>query len=58
LLPGAREVSPNELELPAASLEALNESLSMLLARGVLVASVTPVYSSLERQFREAVNDS
>lgn len=58
LLPGAREVSPNELELPAASLEALNKSLSMLLARGVLVTSVTPVYSSLERQFREAVNDS
>jgi ABC-type multidrug transport system ATPase subunit len=55
LLPSARDVSPDELELPAMSLEALNESLSMLLARGVLVASVAPLYSSLERQFREAL---
>jgi ABC-type multidrug transport system ATPase subunit len=55
LLPSAREVAPGELELPALSVEALNESLSRLLAQGVLVASVTPVYSSLERQFREAI---
>lgn len=57
-LPEARVVSPNELELPAISLERLNQVLGELLARGVLVASVTPLYSSLERQFREAVRDN
>ena len=55
LLPSAREIASGELELPSMSVEALNESLSRLLARGVLVASVAPVYSSLEFQFREAV---
>ena len=55
LLPSAREVASGELELPAMSVEALNESLSKLLAQGVLVASVVPVYSSLEREFREAL---
>ena len=57
LLPGAHEVAPNELELPAASVEALNASLRVLLAGGVLIASVAPVYSSLERQFREAIDE-
>jgi hypothetical protein len=56
-LPEAREVAPDELELPAISVESLNQSLSVLLARGVLVASVAPVYSSLERQFREVVDE-
>ena len=57
LLPSANEVSPDELELPALSVEALNDSLRRLLAQGVLVASVAPVYSSLERQFREAIKE-
>jgi ABC-type multidrug transport system ATPase subunit len=57
MLPEAREVAPGELELPAMSVESLNQSLSALLARGVLVASVAPVYSSLERQFREVVDE-
>lgn len=52
----ARDVGPDELELPPLSVEALNALLQALLARGVLVASVTPVYSSLERQFREVVD--
>ena len=55
LLPSAREVATGEWELPAMSVEALNQSLSTLLAHGVLVASVAPVYSSLELQFREAI---
>lgn len=55
LLPKAREVATGELELPAMSVAALNESLSRLLSQSVLVASVSPVYSSLEREFREAV---
>jgi ABC-type multidrug transport system ATPase subunit len=57
-LPDAREVGPDELELASLSIEALNARLRDLLARGVLVASVAPVYSSLERQFREAVIES
>jgi len=55
LLPLAREVAPNELEVPALTVSALNECLRTLLLAGVLVASVAPVYSSLERQFREAI---
>lgn len=58
LLPNAEDVAPNELEVPAISLERLNEILQDLLARGVLIASVAPVYSSLERQFREAVENA
>lgn len=54
-LPEARFAGPNELELPPISIERLNELLKDLLAQGVLVASVAPLYSSLERQFREAV---
>ena len=56
-LPAARVVAADELELPAISIELLNQSLSTLLARGVLVVSVAPVYSALERQFREVVED-
>jgi ABC-type multidrug transport system ATPase subunit len=55
VLPLATETAPGELELPAISVEELNLRIRELLARGVLVASVSPVYSSLERQFREAV---
>lgn len=54
-LPNARMVGPDELELPPLSLEAVNAVLRELLLRGALVASVAPVYSSLERQFREAI---
>jgi ABC-type multidrug transport system ATPase subunit len=57
-LPDAREVAPDELELPAMSVESLNQSLSTLLARGVLIVSVAPEYSALERQFREAIEDA
>jgi ABC-2 type transport system ATP-binding protein len=54
-LPEAREIAPNEFELPPLSVERLNQLLADLMTRQVLVASVTPLYSSLERQFREAV---
>ena len=56
-MPDARVVAANELELPPVPVEALNASLRLLLAHDVLIASVAPVYSSLERQFREAVAD-
>jgi ABC-type multidrug transport system ATPase subunit len=55
VVPEARAVAPNEFEVPAIVVEQLNRLLLDLLTRGVLVASVAPVYSSLERQFREAV---
>jgi ABC-type multidrug transport system ATPase subunit len=56
ILGDVRETSPNELEVPPLTVEDLNAKLRVLLERGVLVASVVPVYSSLERQFREAVD--
>jgi ABC-type multidrug transport system ATPase subunit len=55
MLPQARAVTPNEFEISPVSVERLNQLLADLLARGVLVSSVAPLYSSLERQFREAV---
>jgi ABC-2 type transport system ATP-binding protein len=56
LLGDVRDAAPNELELPPLTLEELNARLRDLIERGVLVSSVAPVYSSLERQFREAVD--
>lgn len=55
LFPSARELAPNEFELPPLSVEAMNEALRRLLASGVLIVSVGPVYSSLEHEFREAI---
>jgi ABC-type multidrug transport system ATPase subunit len=58
LLVDAREIAPNEIEIPPLTVEVLNQRLRELLAANVLVASVAPVYSSLERQFREAVDEA
>ena len=58
LLRDAAEFAPNEFEIPALSLEELNALLRTLLERGVRIAAVAPVYSSLEQQFREAVDDA
>jgi len=58
LLSGATEPSPNEFEIPPLSLDELNTLLQKLLERGVRIAAVTPVYSSLEQQFREAVDEA
>lgn len=55
LLPDARIVGPGELELAPISVDALNEVLRSLLARGALITSVAPLHSLLEQQFREAV---
>lgn len=57
LLTGATQSSPNEFELSALTVEALNQLLRSLLDRGVQVAVVSPVYSSLEQQFRDAVDE-
>jgi hypothetical protein len=47
---------PNEFDLPARPLDLLNRQLGDLMARGVLVASVAPVHTALEQQFREAIS--
>ncbi len=55
VFPDAVAVSATEWDLPERPLPALNAQLSDLMARGALVASLTPVHSALEQQFREAV---
>ena len=57
LLSGATQSSPNEFELSPVSVEELNQLLRSLLDRGVQIAAVSPVYSSLEQQFRDAVDN-
>ena len=58
LCPEARPGGSGELELPPMTLAELNALLHRLLEAGALIASVTPVHSSLEQQFREAVRDA
>jgi len=58
LLSRATQSSPNEFELSPLSVEELNVLLRALLDRGVQIAAVSPVYSSLEQQFREAVDEA
>ena len=53
----ARDEAQGEVVLPAMTVAALNELLRSLIERGALVASVAPVHSSLEQQFREAVGE-
>jgi hypothetical protein len=55
---GAVEVSGGEFEIRAIPLEELNKTLSRLMAEGLVVSSVIPAHSALERQFREAVGDT
>lgn len=53
--PEAIETAPGEFEIRAIPLEALNKRLAQLMGNGVVVSSVNPAHSALERQFREAV---
>jgi hypothetical protein len=53
--PDAIEAAPGEFEIRAVPLEALNRRLAKLMANGLVVSSVNPAHSALERQFREAV---
>ncbi len=55
--PRAVEVGANEFEIGPVTLVELNSVLKRLLEGGVLIASVVPAESVLERQFREAVRD-
>ena len=58
LLRDSTEASPNEFELPPLSLDALNALLRAVLDRGVQIVTVAPLFSSLEQQFREAVDEA
>jgi ABC-2 type transport system ATP-binding protein len=56
--PAATEIVPGEFEIGATPLEELNKTLARLMADGLVVSSVIPAHSALERQFREAVGDT
>jgi ABC-type multidrug transport system ATPase subunit len=55
VIPDAVPVGFGEFDLPERSLDHLNQQLAELIGRGVLIASVAPVHSALEQQFREAI---
>jgi ABC-type multidrug transport system ATPase subunit len=57
LAPEAVEVAEGEFELPPMDAATLNRHVATLLARGALLRALTPVHSSLEQAFREAVGD-
>ncbi|MDQ3517794.1 MAG: ABC transporter ATP-binding protein [Gemmatimonadota bacterium] len=53
----ARDLGNGAFEVGASDVESLNRAIGALLERGVLLTAVTPTYSSLETQFREAVGE-
>jgi ABC-type multidrug transport system ATPase subunit len=55
VFPEAVDLGRGDWAVRAASLEALNQGLAALIARGVLVAGVAPAQSALEQEFHEAV---
>ena len=58
IFPGATAASGNgEFDLRVTNLIALNRGLAALVARGALIVSVAPAFSSLEEQFRQAVGE-
>jgi ABC-2 type transport system ATP-binding protein len=52
---GATPLGRDEVEVTVTGLEELNRGLAALIARGVLISSAAPAYSTLEEQFRQAV---
>ena len=57
VFPGAVSVARGEYQVSVADLSTLNAGVATLLARGVLLAGITPAHSALEQQFREAVGE-
>ena len=57
VFPGAIAVGRAEYHLIVRDLDALNAGLADLIARGALIAGVSPAHSALEQQFREAVGE-
>ena len=58
LVPEVVQISEDEFELPPMDAATLNERVSALLSRGVLLRSLAPAHSSLEQAFREAVGET
>ena len=57
MIPAAKDVGGGEFEIPISNVKELNDTLSKIIADGVMVASVVPSRSVLEQQFREAVGE-
>jgi len=56
--PGAVDLGAGEFEIVTEDLDSLNRTLGRLMLDGVVVSSVAPAHSALERQFREAVGEA
>jgi ABC-type multidrug transport system ATPase subunit len=54
----AQDAGRGEYDITVADLSELNRGVAELLARGVMIASMTPARSVLEEQFRQAVSES
>ncbi|MGI9076604.1 MAG: ABC transporter ATP-binding protein [Gemmatimonadaceae bacterium] len=54
----ARDLGNGAFEVGASDVESLNRAIGALLERGALLTAVTPAYSSLETEFREAVGEN
>ncbi|MBC7791727.1 MAG: ABC transporter ATP-binding protein [Anaerolineae bacterium] len=54
----ARDLGNGAFEVMTSDVESLNRAIGALLERGVLLTAVTPTYSSLETQFREAIGEA
>ena len=52
---GATSLGRDEVEVTVTGLDELNRGIAALIARGVLIASAAPAYSTLEEEFRQAV---
>jgi ABC-2 type transport system ATP-binding protein len=55
--PRAAEIAPNQFAVGPVTVAELNTLMRRLLDAGILVASIVPAESVLERQFREAVGE-
>ena len=55
VFPDVEDLGRGDWAVRAPSLEALNEGLAALIARGVLIAGVAPAQSALELEFHEAI---
>ncbi len=53
--PGATEMEPGNVVIPAIDLATLNRGLARAIADGAIVSAVQPVQSALEREFHAAV---
>jgi ABC-type multidrug transport system ATPase subunit len=57
VFPSARSLGDGQFEVEGVDARLLNQRLTDLLGRGVLITALIPAHSGLEAQFREAVRD-